>query len=648
MSHVPWNKPKGNLSTLFPNGFEVQRQRPKIPPEQEFLEAMQAHGLTPQEVIPDGKLNRFAVNGKAGDRSGWYVLHLNGIPAGAFGNWKTDLQVTWCSLDGEADAQTMERLRVQVQAAQRERDAERERRAIASEQQATDAIKAAQPAPADHPYLKAKGIQPHGLSVDTENRLLVPMMDEDGVLRSLQRISPNGDKRFLAGGRKKGCYWLLGEPGTHIYIAEGFATAATVHDLTGEPVAVAFDAGNLTPAAQAIRSRWPHARLTFAADNDRATPGNPGLTKATEAAASLRGDVVAPQFQGSTGTDWNDLARQEGVEAARRQLLPETDTEDEVSPPLVADFLAEVYPEREQMIGPAKRDSLFLIAAPAGVGKTQMGLAVANALTTGVRWCHWEVPKPRAVLYVDGEMSGRDMQDRLRAYPKIGMQAPMRIFNAITWGASQGLEHPNLADPKWRALLLRWAAQVDLVVLDNVMSLVSIPGVSMSSDEFWRPMYDLGLALRAAGKSTITFDHTNSGGEVFGTKTKTWNADLAAVLGPISPESDWGKSLKSGVHGASKNEGSVNTDPPGTAFTMMFTKQRGVQSQDVAPCEVRMVRGMHGESVWQSRWKEEGQIAQVVEMLKEGMTQREISTEMNLSVGKVNKLAQAAKKLGLV
>lgn len=106
--------------------------------------------------------------------------------------------------------------------------------------------------------------------------------------------------------------------------------------------------------------------------------------------------------------------------------------------------------------------------------------------------------------------------------------------------------------------------------------------------------------------------------------------------------------MKSGVHGASKNEGSVNTDPPGTAFTMTFTKQRGVQSQDVAPCEVRMVHGRHGESVWQSRWKEEGQMAQVVEMLKESMTQREISTEMNLSVGKVNKLAQKAKKLGLI
>ena len=81
---------------------------------------------------------------------------------------------------------------------------------------------------------------------------------------------------------------------------------------------------------------------------------------------------------------------------------------------------------------------------------------------------------------------------------------------------------------------------------------------------------------------------------------------------------------------------------------MAFTKQRGVHTQEVAPCEVRMVFDQGNAAVWQSRWKEEGQIAQVVQMLKENMSQRDIAQEMQISVGKVNRLARKARELGLV
>ena len=110
-------------------------------------------------------------------------------------------------------------------------------------------------APDDHPYLLSKKVKPHGLKT-SRSKLVVPLYDEESVLQSLQFISPCGDKKFLSGGRTGGCYYQIGGvPEKMLYVAEGFATAATVQETTGKPVAVAFNAGNLKPVAQALRKK---------------------------------------------------------------------------------------------------------------------------------------------------------------------------------------------------------------------------------------------------------------------------------------------------------------------------------------------------------------------------------------------------------
>ena len=69
-----------------------------------------------------------------------------------------------------------------------------------------------------------------------------------------------------------------------------------------------MNAGNLLPVAKAARAYWRDADLTIAADNDRTTPGNPGLTKATAAALSVGARLAVPEFpDGVTGSDFNDL-----------------------------------------------------------------------------------------------------------------------------------------------------------------------------------------------------------------------------------------------------------------------------------------------------------------------------------------------------
>ena len=72
-------------------------------------------------------------------------------------------------------------------------------------------------------------------------------------------------------------------------------------------VVAAFDCGNLMDVAQVVRANMPKAIIIIAGDNDRNTPGNPGLTKARAAAIAVGGKLLIPQFaDGEIGSDWND------------------------------------------------------------------------------------------------------------------------------------------------------------------------------------------------------------------------------------------------------------------------------------------------------------------------------------------------------
>ena len=151
---------------------------------------------------------------------------------------------------------------------------------------------------------------------------MVPMRT-NRELHSLQYIGADGDKRFLTGGRVTGCYFSIGsmKDAAALCIAEGFATGASIHEATGRPVAVAFNAGNLLPVAKALRAKHPDLSLIICADDDAGTGGNPGLTKATEAAQEVSGLLAVPDFgpdRKDGATDFNDLAAAQGPEAVRR------------------------------------------------------------------------------------------------------------------------------------------------------------------------------------------------------------------------------------------------------------------------------------------------------------------------------------------
>ena len=153
------------------------------------------------------------------------------------------------------------------------------------------------------------------------------MQDADGKLWSLQYIDADGMKQFHKDGRVQGGHFVIGDvnrPGP-LLIAEGYATAATVHALTGMPAIVAFNAGNLAPVARTWRALFPDRAICIAGDNDhrREAEGKPnvGREKAEKAATAIGGFALLPHFAADdSGSDWNDLARSEGRDGVRQQF----------------------------------------------------------------------------------------------------------------------------------------------------------------------------------------------------------------------------------------------------------------------------------------------------------------------------------------
>lgn len=130
--------------------------------------------------------------------------------------------------------------------------------------------------------------------------VLVPLRDAAGTVWNIQIINKGGKKLFLKHGRKAGLFHLIGNNPVEdpVAIVEGYSTGASIHMSRGWPVVVAVDCNNLPPVALTVRSMFPNEVIIICADDDRDTPGNPGLTKATEAAALIGAAVCIPNFDG--------------------------------------------------------------------------------------------------------------------------------------------------------------------------------------------------------------------------------------------------------------------------------------------------------------------------------------------------------------
>lgn len=263
----------------------------------EFISAMALEGVKPVEPIAtrlaSGELIRFRCDGDGrGRQNGWAILYFDDRPAGAFGNYRMGLSRKW-RIDRDLSLSPTERAALQREWTQaklrrlEERDlSEREAALDAAEMWAAASM--ADPA---HDYVHKKGLVTAGLR-QSGDRLLVPMYDAEGTIRNLQRISPDGTKRFLRGGRTAGLFFLFGsfsQRGQRACLGEGVATMSAIYRATGDPCIAAFSSKNLLAVAKLWWSLRPDLDFVVCGDDDahlNDTPGGNVGRKAAEAAAA--------------------------------------------------------------------------------------------------------------------------------------------------------------------------------------------------------------------------------------------------------------------------------------------------------------------------------------------------------------------------
>jgi putative DNA primase/helicase len=384
------------------------------PPEVQFRDAMLAAGVSPpDEIILDGQLRRFRPDPKKHDRSGWYVGHADGICTMIWGDWRQGIEQTIKATINRPYTVADEMAHVaRVAAAKAARDLERKKQNEVAASTVEIIWSEGAAASPEHPYLKRKGIQPHGAKITGDGRLMVPLFDSDGALASLQYIDAEGGKLYHPGGSVGGKFCIIGTldvPGV-LYVAEGFATAATIHEVIGRPVVVAYSASNLVPVTGTLRDLYGQAQdIVIVADNDASGVGQ---KYAEQACAKYGARMVMPSIQG----DANDYA-QAGHDLAGL-LNPQADktmldklrvvfgdglsTDYEAPNELVEDFMT---------IG-----SMAVLYGDSNSGKTFFALSLAAHIASGQPFFKRQID-PGLVVYLASEAPG-SIRSRMQAIKK--------------------------------------------------------------------------------------------------------------------------------------------------------------------------------------------------------------------------------------
>lgn len=290
---------------------------------EKLLSEMTAFGLIVTEPIHfDEQYHRCPTQAKPEKQNGWYIACASPFYV-RFGDWQTGHSFKW-SPTSKASLSEEEKQAItkQRELAQRER----EQMYIEVAQYAKDIYLTAYQCEDNHPYLVKKGVKATiGLGELKNGKIVIPALDKEGEISTLQFIDIYGEKRFLPRGRKKGCSFPIGEPANKkfpLLIAEGYATGMSLHEATGYPVLVAFDAGNLLPVAEIARETDHERKIILCADNDihPDKSSNTGIEKATAAARHIGGYLAIPNMTTGEKCDFNDLHQTEGLASVKIAL----------------------------------------------------------------------------------------------------------------------------------------------------------------------------------------------------------------------------------------------------------------------------------------------------------------------------------------
>jgi phage/plasmid primase-like uncharacterized protein/DNA-binding MarR family transcriptional regulator len=516
---------------------------------QTFRSAMNASGLVYSgEIVGDGKLRRFNCDGETGEAS-WYVLHVaDRFSAAGFGCWRKNIKQTWNSSNGSTLSDEDKRMmRDKIRESESQRKTVEEQMRSNAKAKAGKMLSAAEAA-CEHDYLARKKVAAHGeIRTSGDGLLLLPLRDISGALQSLQLIAPDNrwdgrDKHFLAGGLTMGCFYAVSDRESGpLVICEGYATGASVFEATGYATFCAMFAGNLSAVGTVCRKKWPNRVIIFAADNDRFTADNPGLTKATEAAKVVRGFVAAPGFADNEtkSTDFNDLARLSGLDAVRLAITDSTRGSGDWSLLLVdaAEAISKKIEDPVQIVeGLITECCKCVIGGGSKTYKTWMTMNLAVALTTRSGRFLGRACLPRRTLYVNLELRESTFNRRLQHITKaIGCKLEPGVLKELHLRGH--LTQTTVKQAIDRIIAAATSFEAAVVILDPIYKL-NLEGDENSSRDQTLLFNQLDRITTEAGCSLILNDHFSKGNQsekdpldaIRGSSAKGGDVDAAIVL----------------------------------------------------------------------------------------------------------------------
>ena len=359
--HKSWCVEPGGDLKLFDKWVNSKVLPSNLDPVVEFSLALKGAGLLLDgPPLMDGSLQRVQVEGgKHGSRDGAYTGHLDGRPSGYIENFKTGVKETWKAQGYSLNDADRAKLHAEATQKLENRRKEQEEAQAMVANKASDFVGRLPKAQMDHSYIVGKGLaMGHGALFSPEDKvLIIPASDINGKVWSYQKISEDGIKSFAPGGRIEGCMFVAIPSSLsaihdakqkqfiedtlksdQIFIAEGFATAATISEALNKSIIACFSAGNLLEVAKAVRSKVPNADIVICGDDDKTTEikagKNPGKEKALAAAEAVNGRAIFPKFAPgqNSGSDFNDLYNANDLKTVNFQLRFGTAFKKEIAP----------------------------------------------------------------------------------------------------------------------------------------------------------------------------------------------------------------------------------------------------------------------------------------------------------------------------
>ena len=291
----------------------------------------------------------------------------------------------------------------------------------------------------------------------------------------------------------------------------------------------------------------------------------------------------------------------------------------------IGDMLQRDFPPMEPLLTPwLCKQHLAMVYAKRGVGKTYFSLSASYAIASGGQFLNWRAEQPRKVLYIDGEMPGAAMKERLAQIVQASDSEPPEGYFRIVTPDLQSAPIPDLGTPRGQEAIEPLLLDADLIVLDNLSTLCR--SGPENEGESWLPVAAWALRLRKEGRAVLFVHHAGKGGQQRGSSRRE---DLLDVVINLQQPSDY-------------------TPEQGASFIVRFEKSRGLCGDAVKDVEASLITLPSGVQQWVCREAMTATRDRVVELKNLGMRDAEIANEMGVNRSTVYRARISAQNAGLL